>query len=100
MKKLSSSSKQDKGQAFELQESLRLHVEGTPLLLSSLVLREYGCGQVDVAVIKNDMIKLYELKAGAEITKNQWRRLQNTAHLVSAHLEKSVSLVFVQSNAS
>lgn len=98
MRKRAFTSKQLKGHAFELQESLRLHNEGTPLLLSPLVLREYGCGQVDVAVIKNDFVKLYELKVGAEMTKNQWRRLQNTAQLVASHLEKSVSLVFVQSN--
>lgn len=62
-----------------------------PLLVSSLVLREFGCGQIDVASIatsKNNfvngettsgkLLEIYEVKMSGHISKNQIKRLTNS----------------------
>lgn len=88
--------KVSKGLAFECQQSLQIHSRGVPILLSSLVLREFGCGQIDVALLERDQVKLYELKMNGHLSSQQWRRLQRTASLVAQYFERSVEIEFVQ----
>lgn len=54
-----------------------------PLLISSLILRERGAGQVDLAVFNKSEIILYEIKNSGFIGANQYQRLKKAASFLS-----------------
>ncbi len=85
-----SSNKKEKGNLLEKELSEKLHSAHVPFLISSLVLRNYECGQVDVSYLKNDCIYLIEAKNGGEINHKQYFRLKKSGELVSKILDKSV----------
>ena len=77
---------------YEQQISLKVHNKGTPLLISSLLLRSYGAGQVDVAVIKENEIHLVEVKNRGDISYKQIGRLKKTGHFLSKIFKKNIFL--------
>lgn len=85
-----------RGLDFECQQSRQIHSRGIPILLSSLVLREFGCGQIDVALLERGHIKLFELKLCGHLSLSQRKRIQRTASLVSQYFEMSVEIQFMQ----
>ena len=60
-----------------------------PLLISSLILRERGAGQVDLSVFKNKEIILYEIKSSGTVTQTQYQRLKKAGHFISAIFGRS-----------
>lgn len=72
--------------------SQRIHQLGTPLLISDLWLREYGCGQVDLARLKEGHIELFEVKSSMRISKRQLKRLQEARTLIEYVLERKSEL--------
>lgn len=88
-----------KGQREELIYSLKVHNQsGVPLLISPLLLRELGAGQIDLAILerKGDWrIILYEIKSSGFIDHLQHKRLKKAAHLLSKVFECSVSIHLV-----
>jgi len=63
-----------------------------PLLLSELLLRDYGCGQVDLARIWNERVQMFEVKSSMRISKEQLKRLQKARSLIEHILEKESEL--------
>lgn len=93
----------NKGKILEKKLSKSLHFQSTPILISSLLLRELGAGQIDIARIQkyknNKMIELYEVKNSKSPSKIQLNRLKNTQNLISQLLDCEVTLkIFVNSN--
>jgi len=77
-----------KGDLLEKDISLEFHHEGVPFLVSSLVLRENGCGQVDLCrVIKRKggekVIEVLEVKSSRGPSGYQYRRLRQSAEFLS-----------------
>ena len=56
-------------------------------------LREYGCGQVDLARIKEEQIQIFEVKSSMRISKKQFKRLQRARGLLEQVLKKESILV-------
>ncbi len=92
---MSKTSNLQKGESFELETSKIIHKEGIPFLISSYVLRDFGCGQVDLCVVKNNSIYLYELKSAGILSKKQNIRLNKSADFLSALLEKNVFIKLI-----
>src|SRR5690606_32638648 len=65
----------DKGKQLEAYFSSLLHKKYIPVLISPLVLRQLGAGQVDVAVFKPNELHLIEIKASGRVTFKQIERL-------------------------
>jgi hypothetical protein len=80
-----------KGEKFEQEYSLIAHQRFLPVLVSSLLLRSIGAGQVDVAGLdrknKTWVLRLFEVKSKVAPTILQWRRLQKTQDYLSKMLE-------------
>ena len=77
----------DRGRKFELAASRAWHREGggVPLLVSPLVLREHGAGQVDVGVVgPGGAIVVVEAKSGGVLPPGQRRRLLRSCALLSS----------------
>ena len=55
-----------------------------PLLISPLILRERGAGQVDLSVFSKNEIILYEIKSSGLLSKGQYQRLKKAAYFLSA----------------
>lgn len=82
-----------KGKEFEINLSKK--VPDTPVLISSKLLRSYGCGQVDLAFMRNKILFLCELKTTAQsLSILQRRRLLNSGFLLSKLLEVNYNVVF------
>ncbi len=92
---MSKISNQKKGEDFERKTSLSIHKDGIPFLVSSLVLRERNCGQVDLSILKDDSIYLFELKFGQILSEKQSSRLKRSAWLISSLLEKNVFIKLI-----
>jgi hypothetical protein len=73
--------------------SQKIHKGGLPLLISEMWLREYGCGQVDLARLKDEQIQIFEVKSSMRITQKQFKRLQRTRGLLEQVLKKESRLV-------
>jgi len=67
-----------KGELLEAKWSKTIHAVSLPLLVSSVVLRESSCGQVDVACLKQGSIYCYEVKTSGHISRNQLLRLSRS----------------------
>lgn len=82
-----------KGSLRERDASLFYHRGNPPLALSSLVLRELGCGQCDIAYFKNRYtIVLVEVKGTKPPGARQLKRLRKTARLVESLFNFNVEL--------
>lgn len=60
-----------------------------PLLISPLILRERGAGQVDLSVFSKNEIILYEIKSSGFLAKGQYQRLRKAASFLSAAFSRS-----------
>jgi hypothetical protein len=88
----------------ELKSSLRFHQTGLPLLVSPVVLRSRGLGQIDLArLIKRDhqwVVELAEVKSsqlGKEVMLlNQKQRLWGSGNFLSALFGAEVRWVEVE----
>lgn len=82
-----------KGEAFEKEMSLKLHTEARALLVSPLVLRERGLGQVDVVNLEKAVITVWEIKSSLKPRVKQIMRLSAAACFLSQIFSKSVRLL-------
>jgi wyosine [tRNA(Phe)-imidazoG37] synthetase (radical SAM superfamily) len=77
-------------------ETRHFHNLGTPCLISSLVLRSHGLGQIDVAYLKKQHSKwqlhIIEVKTKTIPGKSQWRRLLKAQNYLSKVLEVESNL--------
>lgn len=79
-----------KGDDFEKSMSELLHSNRLPLLVSPMVLRSRGLGQVDVATISKKNIIVWELKSSLRLGLNQRDRIRAAASFLSQLFSKSV----------
>lgn len=92
------------GHDFEKNMSLIYHSDHTPVLLSSLLLRELKLCQIDISVLKkvsnSNCITLYECKRKSYPSKSQYKRLITTADYLSRVLDIGVKIevIFAKSN--
>ena len=86
----------NEGFEFEKKMSFALHTAHTPVLLSSLLLRQINLGQVDICVMKSNLtsrfLVLYECKTQSSPSINQKMRLQKTAEYLSTVLGMSAKI--------
>ncbi len=77
----------NRGEAVELLASAEIHKKGIALLVSPLILRELGAGQIDVARIEKisceSKISLFEVKSKWSPGKKQWIRLKRSSQFLS-----------------
>ncbi len=78
-----------KGDALEGSWSLKVHANSLPLLVSSLILREYGCGQIDVSCILNDTVYCFEVKSSGYVSRKQLSRLRKSSELLGIVLDRN-----------
>lgn len=82
----------------QIQESLQtklFHNLGTPVLVSSLVLRSKGLGQIDVAYIHKTLhwkLKIIEIKSKTAPSRKQWHRLLRAQDFLGKVLEMESKL--------
>lgn len=82
-----------KGEVLEREMSLKLHSKADALLVSSLVLRSRGLGQVDVVNLRGRVITVWEIKSSIRPGFKQIKRLRAAACFLSQIFSKSVRLV-------
>ena|GEM_PF-3272056 len=91
----------NKGADFERLVSQHLHKKGVPLLLSDLVLRSYNLGQVDLSLVLDHQIELFECKDhDFPINAKQSKRLYNTGLFISYLLNEPVNINCVRPKKS
>ena len=74
----------------------QLHVEHVPVLISPLLLRKFGAGQVDLAYLDEEKIVLVEIKKNWQYFSSvQRQRLQQSQQLIAHVFEKDVVLRLV-----
>jgi hypothetical protein len=93
-------SKQQIGAEYEREIGIKMHSEYMPILISPMLLRRLGAGQIDVAYLdqscKTDKIVLVEIKKNKQyFSQNQQRRLGQAQELIAAVFEKDVVLRLV-----
>lgn len=81
-----------KGLDFELRFTRSFHQKGLPVLVSPLILREMGLGQVDAARLTQKRLELCELKLYGELSPKQKARLVRSANYLGELLDKEVVL--------
>ena len=71
----------NKGADLEKKYSAIVHQYGMPVLISSLLLREIGAGQVDLAMMDyhRPVIYLYEIKSHGHLSYIQKERLKSSS---------------------
>lgn len=88
-----------KGELIEKDFSLEFHRQGIPLLISSLVLRSRGAGQVDLGRLEKKMgqcwIHLLEIKAGQNVSLRQKNRLKKSGQFLGCLLGFQVKFSYV-----
>lgn len=86
------------GNDIESEFTKTYHQLGIPVLISSLVLRSRGCGQVDCArlEIQNEhrMLRLQEIKTNQWVSPVQRGRLNRSAEFLSQIFGCGVSVSF------
>jgi hypothetical protein len=90
------------GARNEAQASFGLHSQACPFLISPQILRRYGAGQVDIAVLvegKWPRLVLYEIKSSARLSQGQKSRLYDSQRLLSAWLGIEVVIKCLVSRA-
>jgi hypothetical protein len=87
-----------RGEEWEREFSLKFHQLGLPLLVSPLVLRSRGAGQIDLARLEKRKgqwwIKMVETKTHPLISSLQRRRLRKSAQFLSALFGYPVDQVY------
>ncbi len=84
--------RQTKGNDLEREASLHYHSKYTPVLISSIVLRERGVGQIDLSYLEGDAITIMELKNGGILSPKQYYRLKGSGSFLGDVLNKTVFL--------
>ena len=85
-----------KAQAFEKEISLILHQRYHPVLISPLLLRSFGCGQVDISFIQDKCLVIGELKSGKSLLSQiQKHRLKKTQQLLSLILDVDTRMLLI-----
>jgi hypothetical protein len=83
----------NKGLKLEQKHSLRIHSRGVPLLVEPKILRDLGCGQVDVASFEREprdlVIRIYEIKNSPRLGRAQRSRLDKSAEFLSTIFDMS-----------
>lgn len=83
----------------EAKVSYDLHLKNTPVLISSQLLRRYGCGQVDVSYIKNHLLYLVEVKSSEVGVSNyftkQYIRMLHSAKLLTSLIQMPIKLKII-----
>lgn len=85
----------NKGKNLELEWSQKIHEVGIPLLISSLVLRNYSAGQVDLARIHKKSVQLFEVKSQGFPHGRQLSRLKKSADWMGQIFHRPVELHFL-----
>lgn len=85
-----------KGQLFEQDVASVLHQKYIPVLISSQLLRRYGCGQIDIAFWNCGVLYLIEVKYTARISFEQKYRIRRSANLLSELLQVPVKIQLVK----
>jgi hypothetical protein len=86
-------SKMQLGLDYETQIVARWHEQHTPVLISPMLLRRLGAGQIDLAVMDENKITLGEVKKSrAFLSKAQKQRLQRSQEFLAYVFEKDVVL--------
>lgn len=89
----------NKGDLFERSLSKCLHTKFTPVLISSKFLRQFQCGQIDIAYISQGELVLAEIKSSSigveSMAKTQSRRLQRSVALLYSLLEYPVKFKII-----
>ena len=87
-----------KGVFLEQKVSRDLMRFGTPVLISSKLLRAYACGQVDMAVYNNGKLIVFEIKSKPDlISPKQLARLKRSCTLLASYFNSSVELKVINS---
>lgn len=77
----------EKGNSAEIEYTKTFHATGTPVLISSLVLRSRGCGQVDCARLEfkasQKKLIIAEIKSNQWVSSAQQSRLRNASSFLS-----------------
>ena len=83
----------------ERKLSAYYHGRYTPVLISPKLLRDYGCGQVDISYIENQQIILVEAKSSIlgikSYYKKQKNRLVRSASLIQSLIDIPVKLKII-----
>jgi hypothetical protein len=92
--------KQQIGADYEREVGEKLHAQHLPVLISPMLLRKLGAGQIDVAYLdqngQEEKIVLVEIKKNRQyFSQNQYRRLGQAQELIAAVFEKDVVLRLV-----
>ena len=84
------------GEDYEKLVGRQFHVEHVPVLISPLLLRKFGAGQVDLAYLDEEKIVLVEIKKNWQYFSSvQRQRLQQSQQLIAHVFEKDVVLRLV-----
>ncbi len=86
---------QKKGEKLECELSLKYHSLYTPVLISPLILRARGSGQIDLCYLKEDCLNIIECKNGGHLAKKQFIRLKQSGELLASILDKTVFIKLV-----
>ena len=86
------------GSELERTKSLELHQipNGVPLLISEKLLRNFGMGQVDLAMVLPSKVIIWEVKQDHDfLTARQWKRLQATQSFLGQLFNRPCTLKIV-----
>lgn len=85
-----------KGDSWERYFSEVYHQDNIPVLLSSTVLRSFGCGQVDIAFYKNSLT-LIEIKSShSNLSYSQRYRLKQTQEFCTQVFNCDIELALIK----
>ncbi len=81
-----------KGELIELEASRFYHQKGIPVLVSDLMLRSMGLGQIDISILEKNttsswVLKIVEIKSSLYPGAIQLKRLRKTQDYLSRILE-------------
>lgn len=89
----------NKSQKLESEYSTHMHKGEVALLVSSLILRRRGMGQIDVACLRRDKLIVAECKSGQSILSyKQRRRLRDSLFFLGCIFRRRGTLIKVQSS--
>lgn len=85
------------GMIFESESSAKLHPKGIPVLVSEHLLRKRGLGQIDLAILRENQLEVYEFKKSTRSTldrvhRKQRLRLEKSCLFLGALFKKKVTL--------
>lgn len=88
------------GENEELKLSKIIHPKASVILISSLFLRHRNLGQIDLSIIQNQKLVIYEVKSSQAGVRrlykgDQIRRLRASAKYLSLHLNIDTELKII-----